>query len=142
MWPYRKIICNRIRITNLILYVDYRNNLSGRQLMTEVATGESTLNWDVLVTPGIPTVASDRAPRTKQLMWSPISSTLISGKRDAVLVDHLYYRRASGRPRKLGCGERQEPDNDLCHPRTSARELYDKVELYPDRVNPEGALWL
>ena len=50
--------------------------------MTEVATGESTLNWDVLVTPGIPTVASDRAPRTKQLMWSPISSTLISGKRE------------------------------------------------------------
>ena len=55
--------------------------------MTEVATGESTLNWDVLVTPGIPTIASDRTPRTKQLMWSPISSTLISGKRDAVLVD-------------------------------------------------------
>lgn len=55
--------------------------------MTEVATGESTLNWDVLVTPGIPTIASDRAPRTKQLMWPPISSTFISGKRDAVLVD-------------------------------------------------------
>ena len=45
--------------------------------MTEVATGESTLNWDVLVTPGIATIASDRAPRTKQLMWSPISSTFI-----------------------------------------------------------------
>ena len=44
--------------------------------MTEVATGESTLNGDVLVTPGIPTIASDRAPRSKQLMWSPISSTL------------------------------------------------------------------
>jgi hypothetical protein len=110
--------------------------------MTEVATGESTLNWDVFVTPGIPTIASDRAPRTKQLMWSPISSTLISGKRDAVLVDTFYYRRASGHPRKLGCGERQEPDNDLCHPRTSARGLYDKMELYPDRVNPGGALWL
>ena len=55
--------------------------------MTEVATGESTLNGDVLVTPGIPTIASDRAPRTKQLMWSPISSTLISGQRDSVLVD-------------------------------------------------------
>ena len=27
--------------------------------MTEVATGESTLNWDVLVTPGIPSIASD-----------------------------------------------------------------------------------
>jgi hypothetical protein len=56
---------------------------------------------------------------------------------------HLYYRRATGHPRKLGCGQGQEPDNDLCHPRTSARGLYGKmVELYPDRVNPGGALGL
>jgi glyoxylase-like metal-dependent hydrolase (beta-lactamase superfamily II) len=56
--------------------------------MTKVATERDiTLNWDVFVTPGIPTVASDLAPGTKQLMWSPISSTLISGKRDSVLVD-------------------------------------------------------
>jgi glyoxylase-like metal-dependent hydrolase (beta-lactamase superfamily II) len=60
----------------------------GNKLMTEVATGRDiALNWDVLVTPGIPAVTSDLAPGTKQLMWSPISSTLISGKRDAVLVD-------------------------------------------------------
>jgi hypothetical protein len=45
------------------------------------------LNWDVFVTPGIPTVTSDLPLGTKQLMWSPISSTLISGERDAVLVD-------------------------------------------------------
>jgi hypothetical protein len=45
------------------------------------------LNWDVFVTPGIPTVTSDPPPGTKQLMWSPISSTLISGEQDAVLVD-------------------------------------------------------
>jgi glyoxylase-like metal-dependent hydrolase (beta-lactamase superfamily II) len=55
--------------------------------MTEIATGDRALNWDVLVTPGIPAVSSDLAPGTKQLMWSPISSTLISGKRDCVLVD-------------------------------------------------------
>jgi glyoxylase-like metal-dependent hydrolase (beta-lactamase superfamily II) len=56
--------------------------------MTEAATGRDiALNWDVLVTPGIPAVTSDLAPGTKQMMWSPISSTLISGKRDAVLVD-------------------------------------------------------
>jgi hypothetical protein len=60
----------------------------GNKLMTEVATGRDiVLNWDVLVTPGIPAVTSDLAPGTKQLMWSPISSTLISGKRDSVLVD-------------------------------------------------------
>jgi glyoxylase-like metal-dependent hydrolase (beta-lactamase superfamily II) len=45
------------------------------------------LNWDVFVTPGIPTVTSDLPPGTKQQMWQPISSTLIYGKRDAVLVD-------------------------------------------------------
>jgi hypothetical protein len=45
------------------------------------------LHWDVFVTPGIPTVTSDPPPGTKQQMWSPISSTLIYGKRDAVLVD-------------------------------------------------------
>jgi hypothetical protein len=55
--------------------------------MTEVGTRDIALSWDVLVTAGILTVASDLAPGTKQLMWSPISSTLISGKRDFVLVD-------------------------------------------------------
>src|SRR3989442_3728963 len=45
------------------------------------------LNWDVFVTPGIPMVTSDLPPGTKQGMWSPISSTLIYGERDAVLVD-------------------------------------------------------
>ena len=56
--------------------------------MTEVATrGDIALNWDVFVTPGIPIVTSDLPPGTKQGMWSPISSTLIYGKCDAVLVD-------------------------------------------------------
>jgi glyoxylase-like metal-dependent hydrolase (beta-lactamase superfamily II) len=45
------------------------------------------LNWNVFVTPGVPTATSDLPPGTKQQMWSPISSTLIYGKRDAVLVD-------------------------------------------------------
>jgi glyoxylase-like metal-dependent hydrolase (beta-lactamase superfamily II) len=56
--------------------------------MTDVAKGQYTaLKWDVLVTPGIPAVTNDLAPETTQLMRSPISSTLISGRRDAVLVD-------------------------------------------------------
>jgi glyoxylase-like metal-dependent hydrolase (beta-lactamase superfamily II) len=38
------------------------------------------------VAPGIPTAASGLPPDTKQGMWSPISSTLIYGKRDAVLI--------------------------------------------------------
>jgi glyoxylase-like metal-dependent hydrolase (beta-lactamase superfamily II) len=55
--------------------------------MTETRARDIPLNWDVFVTPGIPTVTSDLPPGTKQQMWSPISSTLIYGKRDAVLVD-------------------------------------------------------
>jgi len=56
--------------------------------MTEVGTRDiPPLKWDVLVTPGIPIATSDLPPGTKQQMWSPISSTLIYGKRDAVLVD-------------------------------------------------------
>jgi glyoxylase-like metal-dependent hydrolase (beta-lactamase superfamily II) len=54
------------------------------------------LNWDVFVTPGIPTVWSDLPPGTKQLMWSPISSTLIYGKRDAVLVDAFITAEQAG----------------------------------------------
>jgi hypothetical protein len=65
--------------------------------MTEVAAGEITLNWDVLVTPGIPTVTSNLAPDTKQQRWSPISSTLIFGKRDAVLVDTFITVEQAGR---------------------------------------------
>src|SRR5215216_2686581 len=45
------------------------------------------LNWDVLVTPGIPIVTSDLPPGVKQAMFQAIASTLIYGKQDAVLVD-------------------------------------------------------
>ena len=45
------------------------------------------LNWDVFVTPGIPVVIGDLPPGTKRRLWSPISSTLIYGKRDAVPAD-------------------------------------------------------
>ena len=57
---------------------------------TALSTGSNvngSLKWEVFVTPGIPTAASDLPPGTKQGMWSPISSTLIYGERDAVLVD-------------------------------------------------------
>src|SRR6266850_3904564 len=58
------------------------------KLKTEAATRRDIpLNWDVFVTPGIPMGTSDLPPGVKQGMWSPISSTLIYGKRDAVLVD-------------------------------------------------------
>ena len=56
--------------------------------MTEVGTRDiQPLNWDVLVTPGIPIATSDLPPGMKQAMFQAIASTLIYGKRDAVLVD-------------------------------------------------------
>jgi hypothetical protein len=50
---------------------------------------KSSLNWEVFVTPGIPVASSDVPPGQKQRTYSPISSTLIYGKHDAVLVDTL-----------------------------------------------------
>jgi glyoxylase-like metal-dependent hydrolase (beta-lactamase superfamily II) len=45
------------------------------------------LKWDVFVTPSIPVVTTDFAPGEHERPWPPISSTLIYGARDAVLVD-------------------------------------------------------
>lgn len=56
----------------------------------EVGTRDITplLNWDVLMTPGIPIVTSDKPPgMNQQAMFQAIASTLIYGKQDAVLVD-------------------------------------------------------
>src|SRR5437870_9319784 len=75
------------------------------------------LKWDVFVTPGIPVVISDPPPGTKQLMWSPISSTLIYGKRDAVLVDAFITVEQTRALVDWGRGERQKPDNDLRYAR-------------------------
>jgi glyoxylase-like metal-dependent hydrolase (beta-lactamase superfamily II) len=45
------------------------------------------LKWATFVTPSIPVVAPDIAPGEPARPWPPISSTLISGDRDAVLAD-------------------------------------------------------
>src|ERR1700733_4386082 len=50
-------------------------------------TRTTSLRWDVFLAPSIPTVTSDLPPGENQRPWPPISSTLISGGRDAVLVD-------------------------------------------------------
>src|SRR5438552_1456164 len=47
----------------------------------------SPLKWDVFLSSQIPVVTSDLPPGVGEMKWSPISSTLISGERDAVLVD-------------------------------------------------------
>jgi glyoxylase-like metal-dependent hydrolase (beta-lactamase superfamily II) len=45
------------------------------------------LKWDVFVTPSIPVVTTDFAPGEQERPWPPISSTLIYGSQDAVVVD-------------------------------------------------------
>src|SRR3984957_1942743 len=59
----------------------HRNQQERRGVMT------NRLQWDVLVSAQIPVVTSDLPPGASEMKWSPISSTLISGKHDAVLVD-------------------------------------------------------
>ena len=56
-------------------------NNSGR------TTQNIPLRWDVFLAPSIPAVAPDVPPGETERPWPPISSTLISGERDAVLVD-------------------------------------------------------
>lgn len=48
---------------------------------------DTSLNWKVFITPGILIRTNTPAPNTKETFWHPISSTLIYGKHDAVLVD-------------------------------------------------------
>ena len=45
------------------------------------------LNWDVFVTPGIPIVMTDMLPGLSEARFQAMASTLIHGRRDAVLVD-------------------------------------------------------
>jgi glyoxylase-like metal-dependent hydrolase (beta-lactamase superfamily II) len=51
------------------------------------ATKNMSLTWDLFLAPSIPAIAPDVAPGETERPWPPISSTLISGERDAVLVD-------------------------------------------------------
>jgi glyoxylase-like metal-dependent hydrolase (beta-lactamase superfamily II) len=52
-------------------------------------TSNSALTYQVYVAPIIPMAGNDMPPGQSRSTWSPISATLISGERDAVLVDPL-----------------------------------------------------
>jgi glyoxylase-like metal-dependent hydrolase (beta-lactamase superfamily II) len=56
------------------------------QMATAISDAQSHLKWDTFVEPSIPVVAPDIASGESSRPWPPISSTLISGVRDAVLV--------------------------------------------------------
>ena len=55
--------------------------------MTDGGTPDKPLEWDVFVTPSIPLVSNSLPPGQKQMVWQPMASTLIFGRRDAILVD-------------------------------------------------------
>ena len=53
------------------------NDNSGR------ATKNISLTWEAFLAPSIPAIAPDVPPGETERPWPPISSTLISGERDA-----------------------------------------------------------
>jgi hypothetical protein len=56
------------------------------------ATPSAPLSYDVFVSDGPQRAGEERMPDGSRLAWSPLSSTLISGLQDAVLVDPPFTR--------------------------------------------------
>src|SRR5947209_12285856 len=67
-----------------VLERDLKNSIRDR---LEEVPMTNRLQWDVFISSQIPAVTNDLPPGASEMKGSPISSTLISGKRDAVLVD-------------------------------------------------------
>src|SRR6201981_3388772 len=67
-----------------VLERDLRNSIRDR---LEEVSMTNRLHWAVFFSSQIPVVTNNLPPGASEMKWSPISSTLISGKRDAVLVD-------------------------------------------------------
>jgi len=77
--------------TNWPIRADQARSTQGQSNTSASNTGRTTqktvLGWDVFLAPSISTITSDLPPGEKERPWPPISSTLIFGERDAVLVD-------------------------------------------------------
>src|SRR3984957_19494830 len=56
----------------------------------------SPLKWEVFTSPQVAVITSDLPPGATERKWSPISSTLISGELDAVLVDTFINMEKNG----------------------------------------------
>jgi glyoxylase-like metal-dependent hydrolase (beta-lactamase superfamily II) len=96
MTSRRKFLSNAFGITfasatTWPIRADQARSTQGQSNTTTSRTGRRTqktsLRWNVFLVPSIPAITSDLPPGEKQRPWPPISSTLISGERDAVLVD-------------------------------------------------------
>ena len=58
-------------------------------------TSNTTLTYQVYVAPIIAMAGNDVPPGQSRSTWSPMSATLISGQRDAVLVDPTVLQTAT-----------------------------------------------
>jgi glyoxylase-like metal-dependent hydrolase (beta-lactamase superfamily II) len=80
-----------VSATNWPIRADQARSTEEQSNTSASKTGRTTqktfLGWDVFLAPSIPAITSDLPPGEKQRPWPPISSTLISGERDAILVD-------------------------------------------------------
>jgi glyoxylase-like metal-dependent hydrolase (beta-lactamase superfamily II) len=80
-----------VSATTWPIRADQARSMRGQSNTSESKAGQTTrktsLRWEVFLSPSIPAITSDLPPGEKQRPWPPISSTLISGERDAVLVD-------------------------------------------------------
>src|ERR1700675_2705845 len=92
----RKFLCEAFGIalvsgTNWPSRADQARSTQGQSNTGASKTGrtiqKTVLGWGVFLAPSIPAITSELPPGEKQRPWPPISSTLISGERDAVLVD-------------------------------------------------------
>jgi hypothetical protein len=66
--------------------------------MTDNATRDYKLHWNVFVTPGVPIKTLDLPPDIHRRMWSPTSATLIYGERDAIILCSFAARLFSYHP--------------------------------------------
>ncbi len=80
-----------VSATNWPIRADQARSTQGQSNTGASKTGltsqKTVLGWDVFLAPSIPAITSELPPGEKQRPWPPISSTLIFGERDAVLVD-------------------------------------------------------
>jgi glyoxylase-like metal-dependent hydrolase (beta-lactamase superfamily II) len=96
MTSRRKFLSNAFGIalvsaTTWPIRANQARSTQGRSSTSTSKTGRTTrktsLRWDAFLAPSIPAITSELPPGETQRPWPPISSTLIFGERDAVLVD-------------------------------------------------------
>jgi hypothetical protein len=118
--------------------------------MSQINNQDTGLTYQIL-TSKRPGLSRGLPPGKEDLAWVANSATLISGQRDAVLVDTFLTSEqaktladwvAANDPRIIDETRRYLRDFNRLNAKTStARELYDAMlEIYPERANP-GSLW-